>query len=472
MSARKQEKYARYQAKRKIANRRRKQADERISEYSLTICDPAYNTSSESINQSNHPPDANPKPITAATTSTDQSEPECHSSARSILPSNCNANKPLPPIPHHNDIESCCIQTSSCPKQENEKSTPIGPPTSITWSSQQERVLEMYPHMLGDNPNRRPTPSELQYAKEITKSFHYFHRGKVVVRNNKKMSEIIAVIEFTRLEDLTAKDREDINKVTQFLHEAKPFVNTVDSSSRSWGGNMWAIGWRKCMEAFELIGRYRNQAAISKALEAYHRIMGSSSAASDVLGKMFRKLSDVAFEENRILMETNKIPGFACLEYNQHLNKNDCAPNLTFTENGYFNKPHLDTEDLSEFALVLFIPISKESGELITDAEEYDLQDGKFVFPDYGFGIDLTKQKGIIKMVWRAREYRHCTLPTTDTAQHTLLGMSLQVNKKTSNTSRDIQNGSIMNRKSNRDKDPNDMFIGGHAHLTKSSSSS
>ncbi|PLW28563.1 hypothetical protein PCANC_19135 [Puccinia coronata f. sp. avenae] len=161
MSARKQEKYARYQAKRKIANRRRKQADERISEYSLTICDPAYNTSSESINQSNHPPDANPSPITAATTSTDQSEPECHSSATSILPSNCNADKPLPPIPHHNDIESCSIQTSSCPKQENEKSTPIGPPTSITWSSQQERVLEMYPHMLGDNPNRRPTPSEL-----------------------------------------------------------------------------------------------------------------------------------------------------------------------------------------------------------------------------------------------------------------------------------------------------------------------
>ncbi|PLW10409.1 hypothetical protein PCANC_19684 [Puccinia coronata f. sp. avenae] len=170
------------------------------------------------------------------------------------------------------------------------ESTPINQPIHseerITWLNCCYKQLKLYPHMLGEDPDRRPTQSKLQIAKEIVDSdaFKLFLRGKVVLVNCKKQYEVIAVIQFTPLEDLTPDERDEINTVISFLHQAKPFVNTVQSSSRSWGGRMWAIGWQKAMAAYELIGQYRNQQAILEAPNVYNMAMQCSSAASDILG--------------------------------------------------------------------------------------------------------------------------------------------------------------------------------------------
>ncbi|PLW28463.1 hypothetical protein PCASD_23309 [Puccinia coronata f. sp. avenae] len=134
-------------------------------------------------------------------------------------------------------------------------------------------------------------------------------------------SKILAVIEFTPLKDLTQTEQDEINSVTSFLYKTKQFVNSVSSSSRSWG-------------------------------------------VSDILGGMFHKLSDVAFKDNQTLMLKNHIPGFASLEFDAPLNKNDCSLNLTFTTSSFFNPPHVDSKDISEFAFVLFVPININDGTL------------------------------------------------------------------------------------------------------------
>jgi hypothetical protein len=218
------------------------------------------------------------------------------------------------------------------------------------------------------------------------------------------------------------------------------------------------------MEAFELIGRYCNKKAIRQSRDDYDRTMKSSRDASDVLGQMFKQLANVAFEENKTLMDSNHIPGFACLEFDAPLNKFNCAPNLTSTKNQFFNQPHKDGKDISDFALAVFIPILKRTGRLAHPGENYDVTGGRFVFPDHRCGIDFA-EKGLVKMVWRAREYRHCTLPCRDSRHHTRLAMSLQINQKTATTSKSIEDGSIQERPANKLKDPKDMFVGGHNHL-------
>ncbi|PLW29358.1 hypothetical protein PCANC_21066 [Puccinia coronata f. sp. avenae] len=191
------------------------------------------------------------------------------------------------------------------------------------------------------------------------------------------------------------------------------------------------------MAAYELIGRYRNQQAILEAPDFYNMAMQCSSAASDILGQMFRKLANVAFEDNQEQMTHNHIPALATLDFSTPLQELDCAPNLTFTEDGFLNHPHCDTEDISEFAFGLFIPISKETGQLVDLMDDYHFAGGSFVFPDFKFGLDFSRHKGI----------------------------SLQINKRTSNASRDIENGTILDRPSNKNKNPDDMFIGDHKHL-------
>ncbi|PLW56707.1 hypothetical protein PCANC_05172 [Puccinia coronata f. sp. avenae] len=196
---------------------------------------------------------------------------------------------------------------------------------------------------------------------------------------------------------------------------------------------MFAIGWQKCMEAFELIGRYCNKKAIQQSRDNYDRTMKSSCNASDVLGQMFEQLANVAFEENKTPMDSNHIPGFACLEFDAPLNKFNCAPNLTSTKNQFFNQLHKDGKDISDFALEVFIPILKRTGRLAHPVENYDVTGGRFVFPDHRCGIDFA-EKGLI-------------------------------NQKTATTSKSIEDGSIQERPANKLKDPKDMFVGGHNYL-------
>ncbi|KAA1068241.1 hypothetical protein PGTUg99_029665 [Puccinia graminis f. sp. tritici] len=117
-------------------------------------------------------------------------------------------------------------------------------------------------------------------------------------------------------------------------------------------------------------------------------------------------------------MKEYGIPSLGQLSFGKPINDDDCAPNLTFTTNRFFNSPHCDTDDLSEFAFGMFIPVNR------TDWSIHD---------------------GFVKLVWRSKEVRHCTLYSTNDEMLDQLGMSLQINKKTASASRDTHSGGIFN---------------------------
>jgi hypothetical protein len=160
-------------------------------------------------------------------------------------------------------LQACVDNSDAHSTQTNDPTTDPMPTTNfdahpvptlakrrIMWSNRQYKKLEIYPHMIGENPNCKPTATELEHAKQSVDHFKFFDTGRVILLDRKAKSKIIAVIEFTLLEELTPNKREDLNAVTSFLQRAKAFLNPVSSSSRSWGGRMFVIGWQKCMEAF------------------------------------------------------------------------------------------------------------------------------------------------------------------------------------------------------------------------------
>ncbi|POV98923.1 hypothetical protein PSHT_13759 [Puccinia striiformis] len=103
-------------------------------------------------------------------------------------------------------------------------------------------------------------------------------------------------------------------------------------------------------------------------------------------------------------------------------------------------------------------------GTLADPTTGYNVTGGPFVVPDYRFGIDFTKQKGVVKSLWASKKVQHCTLPPIENNLYTCLAMSLQINIRTSKTCEKIQDG-IYNTKANKGKE---MHLADHNyHLNK-----
>ena len=337
----------------------------------------------------------------------------------------------------------------------------------FAWSRQKLCPLDLYPAIMAEKKNnpQKPTQEEFKQAKQTIEAFHLFHHVKVIVLDQSDHHALVAIIEFVPLDWLSEQDKKDINFVTTFLHCLKKFVNPV-GPSRSWGGKMWAIGWQKLMNPLELFGRYVKKSSIRSSPQEYAVLNLKANKVSQILGQMFCNLAKLAFESNRDTMKDSNIPSFSLLEFGSKPTPFDCSPHLTFTLDSFYNSPHIDKGNISGYSFLLVVPTKKSNGRLIEDTHEYQVLDGQFVFPDLGFGIDF-KQKGIVKMVWAANKYKHCTFPAVDTATHTRMAMSLQINKKTQSTCRDMKNGQIYSREKNINKNKKDLYIGGVKNALK-----
>ncbi|PLW20002.1 hypothetical protein PCANC_10208, partial [Puccinia coronata f. sp. avenae] len=133
--------------------------------------------------------------------------------------------------------------------------------SSIVWDRVKYSPHNLYPGIPWENdrPVRGPTAAELQSAYKEVSSFRLLESGLHVIRDpvpdpvDKKKKSIIAIIEFTRFEDLTDAQKDDLNFISTFLHQSKRFINPVSSASRAWGGLMYAIGWRKSCDKDQIM---------------------------------------------------------------------------------------------------------------------------------------------------------------------------------------------------------------------------
>ncbi|PLW39769.1 hypothetical protein PCANC_19800 [Puccinia coronata f. sp. avenae] len=140
----------------------------------------------------------------------------------------------------------------------------------------------------------------------MAKKFKYFLRGKVVVLDKEHEQQIVAIIEFTPLDELTPEEFDDLGTVSKFLHRCKDFVNPVSSDTRSWGGKDVGGGVE----------------------EVYGRLQAIWNPSA-ILGKSFKDMANIAFDNNHELMAALLVPAFCSLHYQDQLGKFDCSPNST-----------------------------------------------------------------------------------------------------------------------------------------------
>ena len=261
---------------------------------------------------------------------------------------------------------------------------------------------------------------------EEVSSYHLLSSGLNVIRDPLDKKSIIAIIEFTPFSQLTPSEKDDLNFVSTFLHQTKPFISPVRSSSRVWGGLMWALGWRKSYDGNHMAGHYIKKIDLSQIFN-FKSHYQQSPRLCHIIGTLFKNLAKLPFQSNQDIMKKYNIPSFADLSYGQLPEDSTCSPHITFTTNSFFNPPHKDKDDISQYAFVLFLPTCSSDGSLV-DSSKYDITSGPFIFPDHKFGINFDQQHGIVKMIWQANKYTHCTMPHSSSQNFTRLGLSVQIN--------------------------------------------
>jgi len=191
---------------------------------------------------------------------------------------------------------------------------------------------------LKDKPTHHPTPKEVESAFKQIQSYWFIHSGLNVVCHPLDKDSIIAIIEFTPFHKLMSMEKDDLNFVSTFLHDSKRFISPVASSSRVWGGLMWAIGWRKSYDENQMFGRYIKQFGPEDwtAFDSHYR---KSSRVGEIIGNLFKNLAQDPFRKNQNLMKKFNLPSFADLSYGEFPEDSTCSPHITFTTKIFFNPP-------------------------------------------------------------------------------------------------------------------------------------
>ncbi|POW14566.1 hypothetical protein PSHT_07363 [Puccinia striiformis] len=292
---------------------------------------------------------------------------------------------------------------------------------------------------------RVPSPEEnlltLNFVKQtfrtISSGYHKIY--------DERTKEIVAMVEFIKLEDLSKEQRTDLDFLCLFLHRCKKFISPVGSKSRKCGGIMWAVGWRKGYEGLEILGRYRHQKAIDANPLGFENLMKDSVLAGEVVFKIFYGFGDVAVKKNQAYMNNLLIPSFADCNFPKVPGDKSpfgFASNLAFSSHGFYNHHHKDDGDASELplAFALIIPTSRLTGKIATHHDGYEV------------ALDFQPDT-ICRMIFWAQEYVHGTLYPTEPSFFTKLGLSLQVATKASNVCKKYLNGEY--------DDDSDKYFGG-----------
>ncbi|KNZ52742.1 hypothetical protein VP01_1263g1, partial [Puccinia sorghi] len=180
--------------------------------------------------------------------------------------------------------------------------------------------LDLYPSIplnSQQNPIRPPTAIKVQSAYAKLQDFHLFREGYNVIQDTEEKSSIIALIEFTEFKNLSDSEIENLQFLSTFLHRPKEFLGPVSPASQSWGGLMWALGWRKSRDKNQIAGRYIKKFPASK-MSKFNSVFRDSPCAGEILGKLFQ---DMANKYKHCTMPSDPNPVFTRLGISLQINR-------------------------------------------------------------------------------------------------------------------------------------------------------
>ncbi|POV97012.1 hypothetical protein PSHT_14812 [Puccinia striiformis] len=285
----------------------------------------------------------------------------------------------------------------------------------LLWICKPTEKVNIYEEFETESKKRILTPACIEHALTFVKSpgFCVFDlpTSNVMFFDAHNNNRLIGFFEFIPFSAMSTKDRDDVDFLASFFHSHKPFVNPVSNfNGPCLGGKMNMLGWRKCMKPDERVGLYLAQPKITKKLSQFTEFVSQGHRAGEIIGSSFEKMANNAFQKNHKLMKKLGMPSFCNTKLNEEGSKFAASSSVAYTYDGFFNTPHEDKRDVSDFAYVQWIPTRSSTGEVATREKNFNLTGGDFVFPKSQFRINFDRLDGVARMVWRATEYRHFTM--------------------------------------------------------------
>ena len=211
-----------------------------------------------------------------------------------------------------------------------------------------------------------------------------------------KPAYTVAIIHFTRFDQITEEELEQLNRFTIFLFKQRKYLIKV-KNCQILCGRMWAVGWRKAYTKGEFVGLYGSDKKFRSYLNSWEVQHMKFKQAGVTIGKIFKQFAAGAFQQNQEQLREKNIPSFSHLGLFQKMKPTDFAAAITYTENNFSNKQHKDN-DGSEFAFGLWITVSQKDGHIVQskDMKPTDfIFGGTFVFPCIKVAIDFSSIGGV-----------------------------------------------------------------------------
>ncbi|POW06223.1 hypothetical protein PSTT_09083 [Puccinia striiformis] len=227
----------------------------------------------------------------------------------------------------------------------------------LLWICKPTEKVNIYEEFETESKKRILTPACIEHALTFVKSpgFCVFDlpTSNVMFFDAHNNNRLIGFFEFIPFSAMSTKDRDDMNM----------------------------LGWRKCMKPDERVGLYLAQPKITKKLSQFTEFVSQGHRAGEIIGSSFEKMANNAFQKNHKLMKKLGMPSFCNTKLNEEGSKFAASSSVAYTYDGFFNTPHEDKRDVSDFAYVQWIPTRSSTGEVATREKNFNLTGGDLFFP-------------------------------------------------------------------------------------------
>ncbi|MBW0490849.1 hypothetical protein O181_030564 [Austropuccinia psidii MF-1] len=248
------------------------------------------------------------------------------------------------------------------------------------------------------------TPSEIQRLVKVNQMKHIHF---VCVAIFSSTASLIALVEFRPFTTMSEVEVNQLDELSQLLFCERKFSDPIATNGALLEEFMFAIGWHKCSTKNEKFGRYGSLGKIENTKYEWQNRGANLSLVDFIL---------INYEAN---ISTNQ----GAFKF---------ASALTFTMKIFKNSPHLDTDALL-CALGWWFEADKRTGQIQRDASKR-CTDGKLIFPNENFWIDLSNCHGLIQVLWASSKFAHYTDKAHNNERTTLVGMSTQFSRRLAKT--------------------------------------
>ncbi|MBW0522815.1 hypothetical protein O181_062530 [Austropuccinia psidii MF-1] len=184
----------------------------------------------------------------------------------------------------------------------------------------------------------------------------------------------------------------------------------IETNKQVLGGIMKVIGFCPGSDAGKSAGVYSRKVGLSPLQIELDNMQWTKLQKYDkFIYSRISHFSKLAVQENQSLMEAAKLPSFSQLEWTSSNPKEEFKSfsYVIVTQDGFFNMPHQDLNDLNAWTYGIFSFVSKKAFHPLPTV--FTPSGHGLHFPKLKMEIEFSKKPGIMELLWKTSTMVHHT---------------------------------------------------------------